>query len=136
MNRSMKATLVVVAGATWLLAQGQPAAQPPAAPPPSQQPPVHSGDMKYLGSFTLPTDDGKGGLLIYGGSAMGVGADGSSLYYGCIYGTGVARVRIPDLGEVAQVPEPCHGVPNLNDVSPATPTASSSAVCWPGRVAW
>ncbi len=136
MTRTMKATLVVVAGAAWLLAPGQPAAQPPTALPPAQQPLIYSGDMKYLGSFTLPTDDGKGGLLIYGGSAMGLGADGSSLYYGCVYGTSVARVRIPDLGEVAPVLEPCQGVPNLNDVNPGDPNGKllGGVLAWKGRM--
>ena len=57
----------------------------------------------YLGSFTIPPE------LHYGGHALGLSADGASLYYTCIYGTSIARLSIPALGGTAAILEPCGG---------------------------
>jgi hypothetical protein len=65
----------------------------------------------YLGSFTLPAlmaSDGEDALK-YGGMALGIAADGKSLYYACHGGGSFARVSIPALGGVATVLEACAG---------------------------
>lgn len=106
-----------------------------AQPAPDALPRVYPGDVHYLGSFSLPDSDARGGLLVYGGDALGLGADGHSLYYSCIYGTSIARVTIPALGEEAQVVTPCERVPNLAAVHPQDPNISVGGILqWKGRL--
>ncbi len=101
-----------------------------------QQHLVQAGNFAYQGQFTLPSDDGNGTLLTYGGTALSMGADGTSLYYGCVYGAAVVRVRIPAIGGVATQLEPCRGVPNLNAINPNDPNAKllGGVLAWNGRV--
>ncbi len=99
-------------------------------------PRVQPGNLQYQGQFTLPNDDGNGTLLTYGGTALSMGADGTSLYYGCVYGAAVVRVRIPAIGDVATQLEPCRGVPNLNAINPNDPNAKllGGVLAWNGRL--
>ncbi len=97
---------------------------------------LHAGDLGYLGSFTLPDDDGGGGTLNYGGYALGLGLDGSSLYFGCIYGTALARVSIPAIGGRAALLERCQGVPNLGAIDPGEVNGFvlGGSLAWNGRM--
>ena len=120
-------------------ASAQPAA-PVAAPlpsePPEQQPRLFGGDLRFLGSFALPETDGREGLLHYGGHALGLAADGQSLYYSCIYGTSVARVSLPEVGGVARVLEPCQPLQNIDALDPSASTGMSigGVLAWNGRL--
>lgn len=130
--------LIVGASALWLLASGVFTGQtpPPASSPPQQMPLLQGGDLRYLGKFSLPKDDGRTIPISYGGNALGIGADGTSLYHGCIYGTGVTRVKIPDIGVEAQILEPCATVKNLQGVNPDDPNNKllGGVLSWNGRV--
>ncbi len=130
--------LIVGVSAGWLLASGVYTGQapPPASLPPQQMPLLQGGDLRYLGQFTLPNKDGDGTLLTWGGTALSMGADGVSLYFGCLYGTRVARVSIPSVGGVGTVLEPCRGVPNLNAINPNDPNAKllGGVLAWNGRL--
>ena len=117
-----------------LVCAGVPGAS--AQTPPQQLPRVQAANLAYLGKFTLPMADSNGQALTYGGNALGMGADGTSMYYGCVYGTSVARVTIPAIGGVATVLEPCSGVPNLNAINPSDPNAKllGGVLAWNGRL--
>lgn len=104
---------------------------------PRTLPRVQSGDLAYIGSFTLPATDGTGradtvGGLTYGGFGLGLGADGASLYVGChAYSGAVSRVTIPAIGGVASIVEPCASVPNLHAINPTDPNRK-----YPGGTLW
>lgn len=101
-----------------------------------QQPLVQAANLVYRGKFTLPSADSAGIPISYGGDSLGMGADGVSLYYGCVYGGSVARVSIPVIGGVASLIEPCRGVPNLNAINPSDPNAKllGGVLAWNGRL--
>jgi hypothetical protein len=110
---------------------------PPASPvPPAQQPLLEGGDLRFLGTITLPDDDGQGTTLGYGGHALGLSADGQSLYFSCIHGTRLARVSLPDVGGQAALLEPCLGLPNLDALDPTDPNPKriGGLVAWNGRL--
>lgn len=124
-HRSVLTLLVLLGLAPGVGAQSTPAPAPR----------VYPGDVHYLGSFPLPDADGRGGLLVYGGDAMGLGADGRSLYYSCIYGTSIARVAIPAIGDEAPLVAPCERVPNLAAIHPQDPNISVGGIAhWKGRL--
>lgn len=130
------ATLAVAcaAMATWAGAAGARQAAP--APPPAAQPLLYGGDLRYLGTITLPDTDGADITLHYGGHAMGIGADGQSLYYSCVYAQGFARVSLPEVGGKAAILERCQGVPNLGALDPNDPNAKvfGGLLAWNGRL--
>jgi hypothetical protein len=103
---------------------------------PQQQPLVQAGNFAYLGKFTLPLVDTAGTPLTYGGGALGMAADNTSLYYGCIYNGSVVRVKIPTLGGVATVLDPCRGPANLYQINVADGNAKllGGSLVWNGRV--
>ena len=83
MHATAKARLVLLGFSTgaWL-ASATLVGQVPQNP--RQLPRVQAGDVRYLGRFTLPTTDGTGrskaeGALTWGGFAVGLGPDGTSL---------------------------------------------------------
>lgn len=82
-----------------------------AAQTPQKQPLVQAGDMKYLGSFLVPSTDGtsgQSGLLTYGGHALGIGSDGKTLLIGCHdWEQRLAEVTIPAIGGTAAIVQPC-----------------------------
>ena len=108
---------------------------------PQQQPLVQSGNMVYLGSFTLPSADGTGrtseqGSLHFGGMALGMGPDGQSLYYGChAWHNMLAQVAIPALGGKATILTPCTPVPNLAAIDPDVNESKvlGGSLSWNGR---
>ncbi|MFN7977705.1 MAG: hypothetical protein U0P30_06180 [Vicinamibacterales bacterium] len=109
--------------------------RPVAQSGPTALPRVFPNDLTYLGSFSLPDVDGRGGQLSYGGDALGLSADGRTLYFSCIYGSSIAQVEIPGLGQQARVTVPCEAVPNLKTVNPVDPNNSAGGVLqWNGRV--
>ena len=86
---------------------------------PRTLPLVQAADLSYAGAFTLPMDDGAGHSLTWGGHALGLSADGRSLYYACASG-GFVKVAIPAVGGVATVQAPCSGPSNLGAVDPGS----------------
>ena len=112
------------------------AASVAAQTPPQQLPLVQAGNFAYQGKFTLPDKDSAGVQTTWGANALGIGGDGTSLYYGCVYGAAVVRVRIPTMGGVATQIDPCRGVPNLNAINPNDPNAKllGGVLAWNGRV--
>jgi hypothetical protein len=104
--------------------------------PPADLPLLYGGDLRFLGTITLPDDDGQDVTLHYGGHALGMGADGASLYYSCVYASGVARVSLPDIGGRATLLERCRGVSNLTDLdrNDPNPKALGGVLAWNGRI--
>ncbi|MFN7978433.1 MAG: fibronectin type III domain-containing protein [Vicinamibacterales bacterium] len=102
---------------------------------PPQQPLVQAGNFSYLGKFTLPMVDTTGNQLTYGGTALGMGPDSTSMYYGCLYGGSVARIQIPTLGGVGKVLDPCRGPANLYKLNPTDTGAKvlGGVLSWNGR---
>ena len=88
---------------------------------PRTLPRVTAADVTYLGAFTLPASDGAGRSLTWGGTALGLSADGKALYYACNGAGSFARVSIPAIGQVASVLDACKGPSNLLAVDPTTP---------------
>lgn len=103
---------------------------------PQQQPLVQAGNFAYLGKFTLPVVDSSGKALTWGGRALGIAADGASLYYGCGNTGAVARMRIPTIGGVGTVMESCAGPANLAQINPGDPNDKllGGALVWNGRL--
>ncbi len=138
MYLTRRASAVIVgASALCLLGSGGFTAQPqPPAAPPQELPLLRGGDLRYAGKFSLPKDDGRTMPITYGGNGLGIGADGTSLYHGCIYGISVTRVKIPDVGAEAEVLEPCATVKNLQGVNPDDPNNKmlGGVLSWNGRV--
>lgn len=102
---------------------------------------VQVGDLRYLGKFTLPQTDGTGrpqdqGGLTWGGTGLGLGPDGTSLYFGCHdWGKRLARVTIPAVGGVGAVVEPCAPIANLAGINPGDSTSKilGGSFVWNGR---
>lgn len=126
----MSRTFSVLAVATLLSVASFAHAQTP-----QQQPLVQAGNFAYLGKFTLPMVDNAGTMLTYGGYALGMGPDSSSMYYGCVYGGSVARVQIPTIGGVAKVLDNCKGPANLYKLNPTDPNPKllGGTLSWGGR---
>ncbi len=109
---------------------------------PQQQPLVQAGNLAYKGKFFLPTTDGTGrgaaeGGLTWGGPAMGMGPDGQSLYFGCHdWGNRIARVKIPALGAIGGIAEPCAAIANLPNINPGDPNSKKlgGSLWWNGRL--
>lgn len=111
-----------------------------AQPDPTTLPLVQPADVRYVGRFTLPQTDGTGrpaaeGWLTWGGTALGLGPDGTSLYYGCHdWGKRLARVSIPAIGGVGAVVEPCAPIANLTGINPqGGTTVLGGSLAWGGR---
>ena len=93
---------------------------------PSTLPELSPAAITFLGSVTVPGTDGTGTTerqtLAYGGYALGWGAGGQSLYFGCHdWFDRLARISVPALGGTATVLEPCR------DVAPGISTATDAA---------
>lgn len=108
---------------------------------PRTRPLVQATDLAYLGSFTVPTTDGTGrpdtvAGLTYGSGALGLGADGASLYFGCVYNASLSRISIPALGGAASIVDPCVAVPNLAKINPTDPNRQhvGGSLWWGGRL--
>lgn len=91
---------------------------------PLRLPLLYGNDLRYLGRFTVPERDGSGrgeerDALTWGGAALGVGAGGTSIYFGCHdWHSQLARVSVPEIGEVASLLQPCAAITNLQAISP------------------
>lgn len=100
---------------------------------------VRATDIRYLGSFTLPSTDGSSaetGIINYGGSALGVGPEGKTLYVGCHdWYSRIAQVTIPEIGGRAGIVTPCTDIPNLNQVDPGSGSSYrlGGSLYWKGR---
>lgn len=135
----MTSTMVRVcmaAGLVWAAVAG-PGAQPAApVPGPTSLPLLTGLDLRYAGAIRLPEQDAKDIPLTYGGHALGMAADGKSLYYSCIYGGGIARVSLPEPGGKAELLEPCVGLETLKELDPDDPNAKriGGVLAWNGRL--
>jgi hypothetical protein len=102
------------------------------------QPMVQLADITYVGSFTVPADDGTGTPLTYGGRALSMGADGQSLYFGAIYTGCVARISIPAIGGSSTLLERCNAasIPNLGAINPGDPNSKliGGVLAWQGQL--
>lgn len=135
----MRIALLAIA-ASALLASAALVAQAPQDP--RQLPRVQAADVRFLGSFTLPATDGTGrskaeGDMTWGGFAVGLGPDGTSLYFGCHdWGSRLARVTIPEIGGVASIVEPCTEVKNLEAINPGDTNGIKlgGSFVWNGRL--
>ena len=81
------------------------------------------------------------GAVTVGGTALSdalsphLSADGQTLYFSCIYGTSLAQVAIPAVGEQARLIAPCEAIPNLKAVNPTDPNNSAGGVlAWNGHL--
>lgn len=104
---------------------------------PSALPLVQPADLRYLGSFSVPSSDGTSGdtgRLTYGGWALGV--SGRGLYIGChAWHTRLAEVSIPEVGGVANVLTGCAEIPNVQGVAPGGGTVNlGGSLLWNGRL--
>jgi Putative metal-binding motif len=82
---------------------------------------VNLANVTPVGSFRIPAGDGAGGLLDYGGGALGVSEDGKYIYWSCqMDDTGIAKLEIPALGAIAKVVAPCAG-PRRADIAKIHP---------------
>lgn len=117
------------------LAAGQ-AQQPAPAASPTTQPLLTGLDLRYLGTITLPQEDGHGSPLTYGGHAMGVAADGKSLYYSCVFGGRLTRVSLPEVGGKAEILEPCNPLKTIDQLDPNDPNGKrlGGVLAWNGRL--
>lgn len=88
---------------------------------PLTQPLIQTGDLTYLGSFTLPTRDGSAssppiGDLVFGGIA-GISADGTAVYYnGHSQSTQMCKTTRPAIGGVASIIHPMRYIPQHPDL--------------------
>ncbi|HUU34366.1 MAG TPA: hypothetical protein VMW48_09900, partial [Vicinamibacterales bacterium] len=109
---------------------------------PLQMPLLQGGDLRYLGKFTVPDRDGTGrpderDSLMWGGFAIGAGPDGKSLYFGCHdWHSQLARVSVPQMGEVAELLQPCAAIKNLQAINPGDPNKKvlGGSMAWKGKV--
>ncbi|MCC6953389.1 MAG: hypothetical protein IT290_04670, partial [Deltaproteobacteria bacterium] len=91
---------------------------------PRTNPRFNMSSVFVRGTFTYDWPDGSGGDLSYGGSALGVSEDGDFLYVACNIGSarrGIAKLRIPAIGQMAQVVAPCQG-PDFNELLKILPS--------------
>ncbi|MBZ0089874.1 MAG: hypothetical protein K8H90_05810 [Thermoanaerobaculia bacterium] len=78
----------------------------------------------YLGSFDVPSEDGAGNPLTYGGHALGYHPGADSLFFGCHdWYQRLAEISIPPIGGTATVLQDCTDVTEgtLADVDPGDP---------------
>lgn len=134
----MTSTVVRVcmaASLAWAAVVGL-AAQPATPAGPASLPLLTGLDLRYAGTITLPDEDAKAIPLTYGGHALGLAADGKSLYYSCIYGGGIARVSLPEPGGKAELLESCIGLKTLKELDPDDPNAKriGGVLAWNGRL--
>lgn len=109
---------------------------------PLRMPLLQGGDLRYVGSFTVPDRDGSGrseerDSLMWGAFALGAGGDGKSLYYGCHdWHSQLARVSIPEMGEIAEVLQPCTAITNLKSINPSDPNKKvlGGSMVWKDKV--
>lgn len=77
---------------------------------PTSQPRVQASNMRYLGSFRLPSSDGSGastGSLNYGGTALGLTGNGGLLLGGHDWYQRLCEVSIPTIGGTASIRQRC-----------------------------
>lgn len=146
MRRSIRAGLVAAGLAgLWMLGGAAGPSRPEAQTLPTdplQMPLLQGGDLRYLGMFTVPERDGTGrpderDALAWGGSAIGIGPDAKSLYFGCHdWHSQLARVSVPEMGAVAQVLQPCAAIKNLSAINPSDPNKKvlGGSLGWKGKV--
>ncbi|MGE0813762.1 MAG: hypothetical protein AB7O93_10480 [Vicinamibacterales bacterium] len=76
-------------------------------------------------SFLVPSDDGAGTNISYGGGAIDVSEDGNYLYLSCQQDdNGIAKLEIPPPGGLARVVAPCLG-PRRADIAKVHPDLSA-----------
>lgn len=132
MRRWLTAGLVCAAMGGLAAAQ----APAPTSASPTGLPLLDGLDMRYLGTIQLPEQDAKAIPMIYGGHALGMAADGKSLYYSCLYAGGIARVSLPEPGGKAQLLESCTGLKTLGQLDPNDPNPKriGGVLMWNGRM--
>ncbi|MBX2817069.1 MAG: hypothetical protein KTR24_13770, partial [Saprospiraceae bacterium] len=78
---------------------------------PTTQPLIQQSDVRYLGSFRLPTHDDQGNRLTYGGKGLGHNPTRNSLFLQCHdHDGGLTEVSIPSFGAEASILQPCTDV--------------------------
>lgn len=118
-------------------------AVPPAsvfAQPALTQPLVQAGDMRYLGSFTLPGSDGTSGdqgLLTFGGSALSVNpATQTLLIGGHDWYQRLCEVHIPAIGGRATMAQSCADITEgrSGQIDGGAQTKLGGSLVWNGRL--
>ena len=97
---------------------------------PRTNPRFNMNSVYVKGSFTFDWPDGAGGDLSYGSNALGVSEDGNFIYVSCNAVSaqrGIAKLRIPALGQQAQVVAPCQG-PNFTELLKILPSNDGGAL--------
>lgn len=90
---------------------------------PRTLPPADLSAVQAAGSWSFDWNDGAGGDISYGGTAMGVSEDGRFVYIACNSAAtkrGIAKLEIPALGGRAKVVSPCQG-PNETEIQKILP---------------
>jgi len=108
--------------------------------PPQTQPLIQQGDLTYLGSFTLPANDGAGstfpqGSLTYGGVA-GMGKNNDTILYALhSQSNSMCEVSIPAIGGVGTIVTPGRYMP-MSPTFDVPPSAAyvGGAIVWNGRI--
>lgn len=110
------------------------------AQPALTQPLVQAGNMRYLGSFTLPTSDGSGGnqgLLTFGGGVFSVNPSTQTLLLGGhdSYNR-LCEVRIPAIGGHATMAQPCVDIMEgrIGQIDGGADAKLGGALVWNGRL--
>lgn len=91
---------------------------------PRTNPRFNMNSVYAKGSFTYHWSDGAGGDISYGSGALGVSEDGNYLYISCNTVNaqrGIAKLRIPAIGQQAQIVAPCQG-PNFTELLKILPS--------------
>lgn len=104
--RNYSVTVLVLLGVFLFSVQSPPGL----AQSPTSLPLVQQGNLRYLGSFGLPRNDGSGvaaGDLAYGGTAMGMSASGGLFVAGHDQTQRLCEVSIPALGGTATIRQRC-----------------------------
>lgn len=106
---------------------------------PTTLPLVQSSNMRYLGSFRLPTNDGSGastGDLTYGGTALALSSGGGLFVRGHDWSQRLCEVSIPAIGGTATIRQRCVDVTEgrMPQIDVENGIKLGGALVWNGRL--